>query len=82
MSLCMICGTEQKADFALYKQKFLCDECMGILEYYYKQARVEIADRYEEVNNSELWECNLLEGLDEYIQYKTDEYNDGREKHD
>ena len=82
MCLCMICGTEHKADFALYKQKFLCDECMGILEYYYKQARAEIADRYEEVNNSELWDCNLLEGLDEYIQYKTDEYNDGREKHD
>lgn len=82
MCRCMICGTEHKEDFTIYKKRFLCDECMSILDYYYKQARVEISDRYEEVNNAEMWECEFLEGLDEFVTYKTDEYNEGRKKHD
>lgn len=80
MNRCMICGSKHELDFTLYRNKHLCDECMSILEYHYKNARAELADRYEEVNNAELWECELLEGLDEYINYKTEAYNEGRKK--
>ena len=75
-----MCGTKHESDFALYKQKTLCDECMSIFDYYYKQIREEIRDHYEEVNNAEMWECDFLEGLDEYVEIKTKEYNEGRHK--
>lgn len=77
MCVCMICKTKSAEDFTLYKQKRLCDDCMSILEYHYKNAVYEFGDRYEEVNNNEMWESELLEGLTEYLEIKEREYKEG-----
>lgn len=78
MCMCMICKTEHEEDFTLYRQTMLCDDCMSILEYHYKNAKYELEDRHMEVNNSEMWESELLEGLEEYLEIKAREYREER----
>ena len=71
---CLFCGTEKENDFSLYRTK-ICDDCMSILNYWYKETFVDIKTRYKAMNGSEMFEAEFLEGLDEYVSIMSDEYN-------
>ena len=72
---CLICNTKDKEDFSLYESKHFCDDCTSIMDYWFENVRRELSDRYTEVNNSELWECEFLEGLERYVEEQIEKYN-------
>lgn len=71
---CFICGSEKADDFSLFRTK-ICDDCMSILNYWYKETFADIKTRYKAMNGSEMFEAEFLEGLAEYVYIMQDEYN-------
>ena len=72
---CRICGSTDANDFTLYKSEKICDDCMSILNYWYKETFYDIKTRYRALHGGEMWESEFLEGLAEYVDLMTDEYN-------
>lgn len=72
---CFMCRTEQDRDFSLYQKTLLCDDCYHILDGYYKEALKECLEERGTFD-----EGSFLEALDEFISYKSDEYNENIRK--
>ena len=67
---CWICGTTEQNDFTTYGNHFICDSCMAIIDYHYKEAFAEIQDDHGTPENE------FLEALAEYVSFKQDQYNE------
>ncbi len=72
---CWICGSDDPNDFTLYRTDRICDDCMSILNYWYKETFYDIKTRYKALNGAEMGENEFLEGLSEYVEIMTDDYN-------
>ena len=73
---CMICGTEDPNEFTVHEHSLLCDDCRGILNYWYKEALEDMKTHYRVRNGSEMYESEFLQGLEEFTQIKIGEYNE------
>lgn len=74
---CFVCGSERPEDFSMYRTR-ICDDCMNILDYWYKEAFEDIRTRHKALRGHELKEEGFLKGLAEYVYTRQDEYNRGR----
>ena len=72
---CWVCGSEDPNDFTLYQGPTICDDCMGVLNYWYKETFYDIKTRYKALHGVEMGESDFLEGLAEYVEIMSDEYN-------
>lgn len=68
--MCWICKTTNERDFSLYRNRFICDDCLSVLNYHYNEALKEIQKDHGTAENE------FLEALEEYVSYKSDEYNE------
>ena len=73
--MCWMCGSEDPDDFTLYQRPFMCDDCMSILNYWYKEIRQDIKTRHEALAGTSFDEASFLEGLMEFVYIKQTEYN-------
>ena len=71
---CWVCGTTEEHDFSLYHNKFLCDACLSLFNYYYNEALKET----QRLNNTP--ENEFIEALEQYVNYKGNEYNENLRK--
>ena len=70
---CMVCGKTNPEDFTLHSKTFLCDECFSIIRHHYSELKKELEDAYRETHFGSLWECEVLEGLEEFIEIRSEE---------
>lgn len=77
--MCWMCGSENPDDFTLYQGPFLCDDCMSILNYWYKEMMQDVKTRCEALNG-QFDEATFIEGLAEYVDIKGAEYNRTKEE--
>lgn len=73
---CMVCGQTAPDGFSLYGKEFLCDDCYSIMKYHYEKAKEDLQKNYRESHITELWECEVLEGLQEFVDKMIEEYNE------
>lgn len=67
---CWICGTTEQSDFSTYRNNFICDGCMSVINYHFNEAVKELQDDHGTPMSE------LLEAFAEYASYKQDEYNE------
>ena len=78
--ICMFCGTTEESNFSLYHNNLICDDCLSVMNHYYKEAFKDIEKVWHEhepqYRSIGLWESSFLEGLEQYVSIKQMEYND------
>ena len=71
---CWVCGTTEEQNFAKREHRFICDDCMLVIDYHVEKAFKEL----QELNGTP--ENEFLEALEQYVSYKQDEYNENLRK--
>lgn len=67
---CWLCNTTEKREFEIHDFRFICDDCIATLDFFYKEALKDFRNRHDTAENE------FLEALAEYVSYKQDEYNE------
>ena len=78
--MCWLCGTTDEYDFKKYHHKFICDDCMSVLNYHFGEMFKDIESIWHEKNPEyeqfDFYENSFLEALEEYVSYRQDKYNE------
>lgn len=64
---CLMCGSEEPKDFTVFSDSRLCDDCMSILNYWFKETFYDIKTRYKALNGSDMEEGEFIEAMEEYL---------------
>lgn len=82
--LCYVCETTKDEDFILHHNDTLCDDCLAIFNYHYREMFIELkedAARRHEPESFEVDEASFIEALNNFAAQKCEEYNDHIRKH-
>ena len=77
---CRMCGTENRSDFTMNQGPTICNDCISILDYWYREMFLDIRTRHKAQTGSEMQEGGFLSGLEEYVDIRRTEFNRRRKK--